>query len=98
MYKRQLVGVVDLFEEGPHSGIDRGEVVGHQPAEDTQQDEKRNLVEPECVVEMCIRDRLGAVLQRESEVEDPAPDDMYKVGTAARIIKILETVSYTHLS
>ena len=40
-----------------------------------------------------VRERnglLGAVLQRESEVEDPAPDDMYKVGTAARIIKILE--------
>ncbi len=33
---------------------------------------------------------LGAVLQRESEVEDPAPADMYRVGTAARIIKILE--------
>ncbi len=33
---------------------------------------------------------LGAVLQRESEVEDPAPNDMYRVGTAARIIKILE--------
>lgn len=33
---------------------------------------------------------LGAVLQKESEVEDPIPDDMYKVGTAARIIKILE--------
>ena len=33
---------------------------------------------------------LGAVLQRESDVEDLAPDDMYKVGTAARIIKILE--------
>ncbi len=33
---------------------------------------------------------LGAVLQRESEVEDPSPSDMYKVGTAARIIKILE--------
>lgn len=33
---------------------------------------------------------LGAVLQRESDVEDPGPDDMYKVGTAARIIKILE--------
>ena len=33
---------------------------------------------------------LGAELQRESEVEDPAPDDMYKVGTAARIIQILE--------
>ena len=33
---------------------------------------------------------LGAVLQRETEVEIPTPDDMYKVGTAARIIKILE--------
>ena len=33
---------------------------------------------------------LGAVLQRETEVEVPQPDDMYKVGTAARIIKILE--------
>ncbi len=33
---------------------------------------------------------LGAVLQRQSEVEDPGPADMYKVGTAARIIKILE--------
>ena len=33
---------------------------------------------------------LGAVLQRESEVEVPSPNDMYKVGTAARIIKILE--------
>ena len=31
---------------------------------------------------------LGAVLQRETEVEVPTPDDMYKVGTAARIIKI----------
>ena len=33
---------------------------------------------------------LGAVLQRETEVEIPTPDDMYKIGTAARIIKILE--------
>ncbi len=33
---------------------------------------------------------LGAVLQRESEVNDPTPADMYRVGTAARIIKILE--------
>ncbi|MFR9580290.1 MAG: LON peptidase substrate-binding domain-containing protein, partial [Rikenellaceae bacterium] len=33
---------------------------------------------------------LGAVLQRESEVEDPQPSDMYKVGTMARIIKVLE--------
>ena len=29
---------------------------------------------------------LGAVLQRETEVEVPSPNDMYKVGTAARII------------
>jgi len=33
---------------------------------------------------------LGAVLQKESDVENPSPDDMYKIGTAARIIKILE--------
>ncbi len=33
---------------------------------------------------------LGAVLQRESSVEEPTPNDMYKVGTAARIIKVLE--------
>ncbi|MEG2240859.1 MAG: AAA family ATPase, partial [Alistipes sp.] len=33
---------------------------------------------------------LGAVLQKQSDVENPSPDDMYKVGTAARIIKILE--------
>lgn len=33
---------------------------------------------------------LGAVLQVDSEIEDPQPDDMYKVGTVARILKILE--------
>mgnify|MGYP005806390355 CR=1 FL=1 len=33
---------------------------------------------------------LGAVLQKESDVEQPGPGDMYKVGTAARILKILE--------
>ena len=33
---------------------------------------------------------LGAVLQRDSSIEDPQPDDMYKVGTSARILKILE--------
>ncbi|MFI3319754.1 MAG: endopeptidase La [Rikenellaceae bacterium] len=33
---------------------------------------------------------LGAVLQRESDVDQPTPEDMYKVGTIARIIKILE--------
>ncbi len=33
---------------------------------------------------------LGAVLQRDSDVDDPAPEDMHLVGTAARIVKILE--------
>ena len=33
---------------------------------------------------------LGAVLQREADVEQPAADDMYRVGTAARILKVLE--------
>ncbi len=33
---------------------------------------------------------LGAVLQRNGEVETPTPDDMYRIGTAARILKILE--------
>ncbi len=33
---------------------------------------------------------LGAVLQRSSDVEQPGPEDMYKIGTAARILKILE--------
>ncbi len=33
---------------------------------------------------------LGAVLQKEAEVEYPGPDDLYKVGTAARILKVLE--------
>ncbi len=33
---------------------------------------------------------LGAVLQKESDVEQPAVDDMYRIGTAARILKVLE--------
>lgn len=33
---------------------------------------------------------LGTVLQRDSEIEDPVPDDMYKIGTSARILKILD--------
>ncbi len=39
---------------------------------------------------------LGAVLQMEGEIEDPAPDDLYKVGTAARVIKILEMPNGTY--
>lgn len=33
---------------------------------------------------------LGAVLQKESDVEQPTPDDMYRIGTAARILKTLD--------
>ena len=33
---------------------------------------------------------LGAVLQVDSSVEDPEPHDMHKIGTSARILKILE--------
>ncbi len=33
---------------------------------------------------------LGAVLQKDADVEQPAADDMYRVGTAARILKVLE--------
>ena len=33
---------------------------------------------------------LGAVLQHNGDVEEPAPADMYKVGTAAEILKVLE--------
>jgi len=33
---------------------------------------------------------LGTVLQKDSTVQDPVPDDMYRVGTAAKILKVLE--------
>ena len=33
---------------------------------------------------------LGAALQKEADIEQPGPDDIYKIGTAARILKILE--------
>ena len=33
---------------------------------------------------------LGAVLQKDARVEHPTAEDMYRVGTAARILKILE--------
>ncbi|MDR0907698.1 MAG: LON peptidase substrate-binding domain-containing protein, partial [Rikenellaceae bacterium] len=33
---------------------------------------------------------LSAVLQKEPDVENPGPDDLYKVGTVARILKVLE--------
>ena len=33
---------------------------------------------------------LGALLQKEAEVENPGPEDLFSVGTAARILKVLE--------
>ena len=33
---------------------------------------------------------LGTVLQKEASVEDPAPADLYKICTVARVLKILE--------
>ena len=34
---------------------------------------------------------LGIVTQRAPEIDDPTPDDLYEVGTAARIIKLART-------
>lgn len=36
---------------------------------------------------------VGAVLQKVHSVQDPGPEDLYKVGTAASILKILEMPS-----
>ncbi|MDE6183432.1 MAG: LON peptidase substrate-binding domain-containing protein, partial [Rikenellaceae bacterium] len=33
---------------------------------------------------------LGAVLQKDSSIDEPSPEDLYKIGTVARIIKTLE--------
>ena len=33
---------------------------------------------------------IGAFLQKESSIEDPASDDIYKIGTVARILKVLD--------
>ncbi|MFR9650952.1 MAG: endopeptidase La [Rikenellaceae bacterium] len=33
---------------------------------------------------------LGAVLQQDSDVDDPQPEDMHSVGTLAQIVKVLE--------
>ena len=33
---------------------------------------------------------LGAILQKEADTENPGPDDLYRIGTAAHILKVLE--------
>lgn len=39
---------------------------------------------------------VGIVAQRHSDVEDPALDDLYRVGTAAAILKLLKLPDGTH--
>ena len=45
------------------------------------------------LIEEATRDNslLGIVTQKAPEIDDPTPDDLYKVGTAARIIKLART-------
>ncbi len=45
------------------------------------------------LIEEATRDNslLGIVTQRAPEIDDPSPDDLYEVGTAARIIKLART-------
>lgn len=33
---------------------------------------------------------FGAISQKEADVEDPKPDDMYQIGTVAEILKVIE--------
>ncbi len=40
--------------------------------------------------------RIGLVLQRDAEVEDPGPEDLHEVGTAANILRYVTTVDGTH--
>jgi ATP-dependent Lon protease len=45
------------------------------------------------LIEEATRDNslLGIVTQKAPEIDDPTPDDLYNVGTAARIIKLART-------
>lgn len=45
------------------------------------------------LIEEAMRENslLGIVTQRAPEIDDPAPDDLYEIGTAARIIKLART-------
>ncbi len=40
--------------------------------------------------------RIGLLLQRDPEVEDPAPADLYQVGTVASIVRHVKTADGTH--
>ena len=39
---------------------------------------------------------IGILLQRNPEVEDPAPDDLYRVGTVANIVRYITAPDETH--
>jgi ATP-dependent Lon protease len=39
---------------------------------------------------------IGILLQRNPEVEDPAPDDLYRVGTLANIVRYITAADETH--
>ncbi|MBV9530770.1 MAG: endopeptidase La [Bradyrhizobium sp.] len=40
--------------------------------------------------------RIGIVLQRNPEVDDPGPDDLYRVGTVANIVRYITAPDDTH--
>src|SRR5512142_905996 len=39
---------------------------------------------------------LGAVMQRRPEVETPGPDDLYRIGTTANILRYVTTPDESH--
>jgi ATP-dependent Lon protease len=48
--------------------------------------------------QQALRDqrRIGVFLQRNSEVEDPGPDDLYRIGTVANILRYITAADETH--
>jgi ATP-dependent Lon protease len=48
--------------------------------------------------QQALRDqrRIGVFLQRNPEVEDPGPDDLYRIGTVANILRYITAADETH--
>jgi ATP-dependent Lon protease len=48
--------------------------------------------------QQALRDQrpVGIVLQRSAEVEDPAPDDLYRIGTVANIVRYVTAPDDSH--
>ncbi len=89
-----LSDIMEKIETDPHVGTD---VLPILPLKGTvvypflvvplmiQQQEQTRLVD-----EALMRgSRVGMFLQKDSEVENPGPDDLYHVGTAGNILKML---------